>query len=85
MPINGPKGAHPTSRGWVSSRGELLKSQRITEDQIAEWDAAMNPKPVKKSKPKVLKEAPTTEEEVIDELFVDDIVLNEDESYLNKM
>lgn len=38
MAIKGPKGAHPTTRGWVNPRtGELLKSQRITEGQINEW------------------------------------------------
>lgn len=35
--IKGPKGAHPTPRGWVNAKGELLKSQRITQAQIAEW------------------------------------------------
>jgi hypothetical protein len=67
MAINGPKGAHPTSRGWVSAKGELLKSQRITEAQIAEWNEAMNPSP----KPQVLREAPVTVEEVIEEHFED--------------
>jgi len=61
MPIKGPKGATPTTRGWVSAKGELLKSQRISEDQIAEWNGKMNPKP------QVLREAPVTEEEVIEE------------------
>lgn len=38
MAIKGPKGAHPTNRGWVHPRtGELLKSQRITQVQIDEW------------------------------------------------
>lgn len=61
MPIKGPKGAHPTTRGWESAKGELLKSQKISEDQIAEWNNEMNPKP------QVLREAPVTEEEVIEE------------------
>ena len=61
MPIKGPKGAHPTTRGWESAKGELLKSQKISEDQIAEWNGEMNPKP------QVLREAPVTEEEVIEE------------------
>ena len=38
MKMKGPKGAHPTVRGWVHSRtGELLKSQKITQVQIDEW------------------------------------------------
>ena len=61
MAIKGPKGAHPTTRGWESTKGELLKSQKISEDQIAEWNNEMNPKP------QVLREAPVTEEEVIEE------------------
>ena len=61
MAIKGPKGAHPTTRGWESAKGELLKSQKISEDQIAEWNGEMNPKP------QVLREAPVTEEEVIEE------------------
>jgi len=61
MAISGPKGAHPTTRGWESAKGELLKSQKISEDQIAEWNNEMNPKP------QVLREAPVTEEEVIKE------------------
>lgn len=36
--IKGPKNAVPTPRGWVSSKGELLKSQRITQEQIDEWN-----------------------------------------------
>ena len=38
MAIKGPKGTIPTQRGWVHERtGELLKSQRITAEQISEW------------------------------------------------
>jgi|TARA_R110002167_G_scaffold36985_2_gene116380 hypothetical protein len=37
MPIRGPKNATPTPIGWVSPKGELLKSQRITSQQIAEF------------------------------------------------
>lgn len=36
--IRGPNRSTPTVRGWICDRtGELLKSQRITPDQIAEW------------------------------------------------
>ena len=36
--IKGPKNATPTPRGWVNPKsGELLKSQKLTEAQIAEW------------------------------------------------
>jgi len=77
----GPKGAHPTPRGWVNAKGELLKSQRITEEQIAEWNEKMNPTPKAKPQPKILREAPVTVEEVIKETFVDEDaeVIEEDE------
>lgn len=35
MAIRGPKGAHPTKRGWVNPKtGELLKSQKISQEDI---------------------------------------------------
>ena len=38
MAIRGPKGAHPTVRGWINPKtGELLKAQKISGAQIAEW------------------------------------------------
>lgn len=38
MALKGPKGAHPTPRGWVNPKtGELLKSQRISRTQIDRW------------------------------------------------
>jgi hypothetical protein len=38
MAIRGPKGSHPTVRGWIDPRtGELLKSQKIPESFIADF------------------------------------------------
>ena len=38
MAIKGPKGAHPTLRGWVNPKtGELLKVQKITQVQIDDF------------------------------------------------
>jgi hypothetical protein len=35
MALKGPKGAHPTLRGWVHPKtGELLKSQKISQAEI---------------------------------------------------
>jgi hypothetical protein len=45
MALHGPKGSHPTKRGWVSAKGELLKSARLTDSQIAEWHAVHHPAP----------------------------------------
>lgn len=61
--IKGPKGAKPTPRGWVSVKGELLKSQRISEAQIAEWEAVHAPKhePAPQPAPQTLTEAPSVE------------------------
>ena len=36
--IKGPKNAIPTLKGWVSPKGELLKVQKITQEQIDEWN-----------------------------------------------
>jgi len=37
--MKGPKGAVPTTRGWVDpNSGELLKSQKISQTQIDEWN-----------------------------------------------
>jgi hypothetical protein len=37
--VAGPKGAIPTAKGWVHPRtGELLKSQRITQEQLDEYN-----------------------------------------------
>ena len=37
--VTGPKGAIPTSRGWIHPKtGELLKSQRITQEQLDEYN-----------------------------------------------
>ena len=64
--ITGPKGAKPTTRGWVSPKGELLKSQRISPAQIAEWHEARAPKPAPRRapRPQTLMEAPAPEREV---------------------
>jgi len=51
MAIKGPKGSHPTTRGWIDPKtGELLKSQKIPESFIAEFfgervEAAAPPPP----------------------------------------
>ena len=37
--VAGPSGSIPTSKGWVHPlTGELLKSQRITQEQLDEWN-----------------------------------------------
>jgi len=37
--IKGPRNAVPTVKGWVSPKGEVLKCQKITQEQIDEWYA----------------------------------------------
>jgi hypothetical protein len=49
-----PEGSRPTAYGWVSDRGELLKSKRISSEEIAEWHAERQPKKVE-----MLVEAPS--------------------------
>lgn len=54
------KDAHPTRNGWVSSTGELLKKQKITQAQIDEW-YGVESKPVVQT----LHEAPVVEEKPV--------------------
>lgn len=67
----GPKGAIPTHRGWINPRtGELLKSQRITQEQLDEYNGvqmlvepapAIEPEfeePVIDFEPEIVEEAP---------------------------
>jgi hypothetical protein len=57
MPIKGPKGAVPTTRGWEDPEsGELLKSGRITQAQINEWHGVTEQ--VKPAPTQMLNEAP---------------------------
>lgn len=54
---SGPKGAIPTHRGWVDPRsGELLKSQRITQEQLDEYNGVQmlaEPAPVIEPEPEM--------------------------------
>lgn len=63
MPIKtphwAPKGTHPTSKGWTTPSGEVVKKQKFTAEQIAEWHGNVTPK-------QTLHEAPVVET-VIDE------------------
>ena len=61
----GPKGAIPTLRGWINPKtGELLKSQRITQEQLDEYNGVQM----------ITEPAPIVEQEVIVEpmLFEDE-------------
>lgn len=85
--INGPKKSYPTGRGWVSLSGELLKCQRISQEDIDEWYASKNPKanvtstaapapePVAVSAPEPVVEAePVVEETVsLEDLMTDEV------------
>ena len=60
----GPKGAIPTLRGWINPKtGELLKAQRITQEQLDEYNGVQM----------IAEPAPIVEQEVIVEptLFED--------------
>ena len=66
MPINGPRGAVPTLRGWEHPRtGELLKSQKISQQQIDEWHGVTAPPPPA-PEPAVLTESPTSAQDYND-------------------
>jgi len=58
----GPKGAIPTLRGWINPQtGELLKSQRITQEQLDEYNGVQM----------IVEPAPVIEPEPETELIVD--------------
>jgi hypothetical protein len=75
MAIKGPKGAIPTLKGWVSPKGELLKAQKMTQEQIDEWNGKGKPAPVKAAPPveKVIEVVEPTQDEESDEASVEDI------------
>jgi len=61
---SGPKGAIPTLRGWINPKtGELLKAQRITQEQLDEYNGVQM----------IAEPAPAVHEEIIVEptLFED--------------
>lgn len=63
--IRGPKNATPTNRGWINPKtGELLKAQKITDAQIAEWNG----------EPVVAAPAPASKEWVAEDLNQDGLV-----------
>ena len=66
-PPNYQKDAIPTPQGWRHPRtGELLVSRKISEEAINEYLGI-------KPEPQMLKESPTTFEEVKEELMEDDL------------
>lgn len=73
MPIKGPKGAIPTTRGWVSPKGELLKAQKMTQVQIDEWNGTGKPAPVKAAAPveKVIEVVEPAQEQESEEVTVE--------------
>jgi len=69
-----PKGAHPTTKGWIHPRtGELLKAQKMTEQQVSDWWASQQaplhhiPEPAPAPAPQTLTEAPSVERELTEE------------------
>ena len=60
MMISGPKNSVPTLRGWVAPNGELLKAQKISQEEIDEWNGvsapAHQPEPVVEAEPEVVEE-----------------------------
>ena len=60
-PPNYQKDAIPTTRGWTHPRtGELLKAQKLSQQQIAEYNGTFGA-------PTTLTESPTTEQEFVEE------------------
>lgn len=51
-----PAGTYPTIKGWVTPSGEVIKKQKMTAEQIAEWMGPNAPSPKQ-----TLHEAPVVE------------------------
>jgi hypothetical protein len=70
MAIQAPnfcKDAVPTKKGWCHPRtGELLKSQRITEEQINEWHGVTEEPVVEAAPEPIVVEEPVVEEDTCD-------------------
>ena len=71
--IKAPKwcaGAEPTVKGWVNPQtGELLKSQKFTKKQVAEWHDAHNGRGDKHDVAEAAAEPEIVEEEIVEEEF----------------
>ena len=72
------KDAEPTLRGWVSPKGELLKSQKLTEEQIAEWYGSQVEEP-KQKKASKKKDVVEVEEDQVVEVVEDPDLDSEEE------
>lgn len=55
-----PEGTHPTTVGWMTPEGEVVKKQKFTAEEIAEWygNATLV------SKKQTLHEAPVVETQI---------------------
>lgn len=71
MPIKGPKGAIPTTRGWVSPKGELLKAQKMTQVQIDEWNGTGKPATASKNVEEVIEVVEPAQEQESEEVTVE--------------
>jgi len=61
-----PKGTHPTAKGWMTPSGEIVKKQKFTAEQIAEWHGVSAPAPAPVVQ--TLHEAPVVETVVAPEV-----------------
>lgn len=61
--IKGPKNAQPTLRGWVNAKGELLKAQKFSQEQLDEYNG-VGKEVVKAAAPVQTKKAKKVEEQV---------------------
>lgn len=63
-----PAHAYPSPQGWITSRGEILKKQRFTAEEIAEWfGTAVAPVATAAPAVQMLTEAPSVQSELSQE------------------
>lgn len=72
--IRGPKNATPTPRGWINPKtGELLKVQRLTDAQIAEWYGVDPVEPIEQPTPALVEEDEWVAEDVDHDGVIDEL------------
>ena len=64
-----PADAYPSSLGWITSKGEVLKKQRFTTEEITEWFLSGSDPIVSQPVVQMLTEAPSVQSELTPEVI----------------
>ena len=64
-----PADAYPSSLGWITSKGEVLKKQRFNTEEITEWFLSVSDSFGKQPVVQMLTEAPSVQSELAPEVI----------------